>query len=199
MASITSMMRCSAESVPMVMSVPQKSLSMEPTKPTTLSRPLAFATSSLISPAPRRPTLRVELQGWLIGTHRVPPPASHLPRPTPRTVPQQLIQQPGPLGAEDVGARQAAIAADDAEVGDAVLHQVAGGAQAALPRGEGFAAGAADDRTALQRGQAGGRGAALCHVGRPRRSLAMLTSWMMLETLSQVACLMLSPPSTNPS
>lgn len=33
MASMTSMMRCSAESVPMVMSVPQKSLSMEPTSP----------------------------------------------------------------------------------------------------------------------------------------------------------------------
>lgn len=34
MASTISMMRCSAESVPMVMSVPQKSLSMEPTMPT---------------------------------------------------------------------------------------------------------------------------------------------------------------------
>lgn len=34
MASMTSMMRCRAESVPMVMSVPQKSLSMEPTSPT---------------------------------------------------------------------------------------------------------------------------------------------------------------------
>lgn len=33
MASMTSMMRCRAESVPMVMSVPQKSLSMEPTSP----------------------------------------------------------------------------------------------------------------------------------------------------------------------
>lgn len=27
----------------------------------------------------------------------------------------------------------------------------------------------------------------------------ILTSWMMLETLSQLACLMLSPPSTSPS
>lgn len=34
MASTTSMMRCRAESVPMVMSVPQKSLSIEPTMPT---------------------------------------------------------------------------------------------------------------------------------------------------------------------
>ncbi|TNN84452.1 hypothetical protein EYF80_005152 [Liparis tanakae] len=34
MASMISMMRCSAESAPMVMSVPQKSLSMEPTRPT---------------------------------------------------------------------------------------------------------------------------------------------------------------------
>lgn len=36
MASMTSMMRCRAESVPMVMSVPQKSLSMEPTSPAML-------------------------------------------------------------------------------------------------------------------------------------------------------------------
>ena len=35
MASTASTMRCSAESVPMVMSVPQKSLSIEPTIPTT--------------------------------------------------------------------------------------------------------------------------------------------------------------------
>ena len=35
-ASTASMMRCSAVSVPMVMSVPQKSLSMEPTMPTML-------------------------------------------------------------------------------------------------------------------------------------------------------------------
>ena len=35
MASTASTMRCSAESVPIVMSVPQKSLSMEPTMPTT--------------------------------------------------------------------------------------------------------------------------------------------------------------------
>ena len=36
MASTTSIILCKAESVPMVMSVPQKSLSMEPTMPTTL-------------------------------------------------------------------------------------------------------------------------------------------------------------------
>ena len=35
MASTASTMRCSAESVPIVMSVPQKSLSMDPTMPTT--------------------------------------------------------------------------------------------------------------------------------------------------------------------
>uniref|UniRef100_A0A6B0UW14 Putative secreted protein n=1 Tax=Ixodes ricinus TaxID=34613 RepID=A0A6B0UW14_IXORI len=34
MASMASMMRCNAESVPMVMSVPQKSLSIDPTMPT---------------------------------------------------------------------------------------------------------------------------------------------------------------------
>lgn len=46
MASTTSIIRCKAESVPMVMSVPQKSLSMEPTIPTTL-RCACFSTASL--------------------------------------------------------------------------------------------------------------------------------------------------------
>lgn len=36
-------------------------------------------------------------------------------------------------------------------------------------------------------------------TGTKGRPTAGLTSWMMLETLSQLACLMFSPPSTRPS
>ena len=36
-------------------------------------------------------------------------------------------------------------------------------------------------------------------MGRRGHPAAALTSWMMLETLSQLACLMFSPPSTRPS
>lgn len=51
MASTTSMMRCRAESVPIVMSVPQKSLSMEPTMPTMFRWEDFFASCSVILPA----------------------------------------------------------------------------------------------------------------------------------------------------
>ena len=53
MASTTSMMRWRAESVPMVMSVPQKSLSIEPTMPTMLRWDDVLASSSLILPGDR--------------------------------------------------------------------------------------------------------------------------------------------------
>lgn len=53
MASTISMMRCRAESVPMVMSVPQKSLSMEPTMPTMLRRQEALASLDVIFPEHR--------------------------------------------------------------------------------------------------------------------------------------------------
>lgn len=49
-ASIMSMMRCSAESAPMVMSVPQKSLSMEPTRPTMFRCLCCLARVSVILP-----------------------------------------------------------------------------------------------------------------------------------------------------
>lgn len=51
MASIISMMRCSAESAPTVMSVPQKSLSMEPTRPTMFRCVCCLASASVILPA----------------------------------------------------------------------------------------------------------------------------------------------------
>lgn len=50
MASTISMMRWRAESAPMVMSVPQKSLSMEPTKPTMFRWLYFFAVSAVILP-----------------------------------------------------------------------------------------------------------------------------------------------------
>lgn len=117
------------------------------------------------------------------------------------TISDQLLQQPTPLRTEDVGARQAAVPADDAEVGDAVFHQVTGGPQPACAGGEGFAAGAANHRPALEREE--GSTQLITQVwggfGGPTAVPVILTSWMMLETLSQLACLMLSPPSTSPS
>lgn len=50
MASTISIMRCRAESVPMVMSVPQKSLSMEPTMPTMLRWEEHLASLGVILP-----------------------------------------------------------------------------------------------------------------------------------------------------
>lgn len=50
MASIASIMRCRAESVPMVMSVPQKSLSIEPTIPAMCNTPYFCRCSALIFP-----------------------------------------------------------------------------------------------------------------------------------------------------
>lgn len=49
-ASIASMIRCRAESVPMVMSVPQKSLSIDPTMPTMCRLPYFCRCSGVISP-----------------------------------------------------------------------------------------------------------------------------------------------------
>lgn len=53
MASTISMMRCRAESVPIVMSVPQKSLSMEPTMPTMLRWEDVLASLVVIFPEHR--------------------------------------------------------------------------------------------------------------------------------------------------
>ena len=54
----------------------------------------------------------------------------------------------GPFLAEDIGAGQAAIAADDHQAVDAVPEQVVGGCAASFARAEGLAAGRADDRAA---------------------------------------------------
>ena len=50
MASTISMMRCRAESVPMVISVPQKSLSIDPTMPTILRCEELLASFAVILP-----------------------------------------------------------------------------------------------------------------------------------------------------
>ena len=63
---------------------------------------------------------------------------------------QQLGREAAPFGTEGVGTGEAAVAADDAEVGDAALHQIAGGFQASFACAEILAAGAADDRPTLR-------------------------------------------------
>lgn len=67
-----------------------------------------------------------------------------------RTCPHQLLQQAAPLAAEDVGTREAAIPANDTQVGDTTLDQVVGRCQASRPCGEGLAAGAANDGATLR-------------------------------------------------
>lgn len=58
-ASIASIMRCNAESVPMVISVPQKSLSIEPTIPAICNTPYFFLWSALIFPVERSSSKRL--------------------------------------------------------------------------------------------------------------------------------------------
>ena len=60
-ASATSRMRWSAESVPIVMSVPQKSLSMDPTMPTMFSWECRAATSWLMLPLATSSWTRVRM------------------------------------------------------------------------------------------------------------------------------------------
>ncbi len=54
-ASITSMIRCRAESAPIVMSVPQKSLSMDPTRPTMFRCLCCCASESVTRPETHKP------------------------------------------------------------------------------------------------------------------------------------------------
>ena len=61
----------------------------------------------------------------------------------------QVCQQSAPLRPELVSAGEAAVASDHTQVGDAQLHQVAGGLLAALPGLEVFASGAANHSAAL--------------------------------------------------
>ena len=91
-------MRCSAVSAPTVMSVPDMSLSIEPTSPTSRSTGCAAATSD-------RQLARLD----------------------------QLGQQLRPLLAEQVRARQAAVAADHDERVDAAVGQIPRGPAPALP------------------------------------------------------------------
>lgn len=158
MASTTSMMRCRAESVPMVMSVPQKSLSMEPTMPTMFRWEDFFASCSVIPPAEE------EISDIRGSTHRNSQPEIS----TPSTVliycghmitgSHEVSQQPAPLSPELVGSGQTAVSSDHTQVGDAQLHQVAGGLHATLPGAEVLAASAADDRPSLKQSEAGAIG-----------------------------------------
>lgn len=153
MASTTSMMRCRAESVPMVMSVPQKSLSMEPTMPTMFRWLDFFVSCSVILPAEE------EIRDLRGSTHHMSQSeiqmlsCAHV-----ITRLHEVSQQPAPLSPELVGSSQTAVASDHAQVGDAQLHQVAGGLHATLPGAEVLAASAADDRPSLTQREAGAGG-----------------------------------------
>lgn len=67
----------------------------------------------------------------------------------------EVTQQPTPLSPELVGSGQTSISSDHTQVGDAQLHQVAGGLHATLPGAEVLAASAADDRPSLTQSEAG--------------------------------------------
>lgn len=61
---------------------------------------------------------------------------------------QQLVEQAGPLLAEQIRAGQRAVAANHHQIGDAAVHQIAGGRQAALALLEVHAACRTDDGAA---------------------------------------------------
>lgn len=148
MASTTSMILCSAESVPMVMSVPQKSLSMEPTMPTMWSSELLRDASSLIRPG----TCAMEASEDCAYSSSE---SASVCRPSLRgkiTFLEELIQQAAPLLSEQIGTSQAAVSPNHAQVGDVALHQVVCRFQTSFMGTELFTAGAADDGAALKQG-----------------------------------------------
>lgn len=63
MASMISMILCRAESAPIVMSVPQKSLSIDPTRPTMLRCVYCWAKESVILPDIEVETKREKTSG----------------------------------------------------------------------------------------------------------------------------------------
>lgn len=65
---------------------------------------------------------------------------------------QQLIQQAAPLLSEQVGARQAAVPTNHAQVGDTAPHKVERRFKSALVGAEFFTAGAANDSATLRIG-----------------------------------------------
>ena len=246
MASTTSMILCRAESVPMVMSVPQKSLSIEPTMPTMWRAEYFWMESCSIRPR-KNQGLGVKpvhpVSPWVISTVIkdysakrwqnttrggdesstwalrafqismeftfvcVQIKQSQCGKPdTARshtTLLHQLGQQPAPLLPEEVGSGQAAVSADHAQICDAALHQVVSCLQTALVGAKLFTAGAADHSSTLRVTRAGFRLGFFELKQKPadaqlRASDVLLTTCSMLETLSHVASLMLSPPSTIP-
>lgn len=68
-----------------------------------------------------------------------------------RTILGQLLQQPAPLLPEDVGPGETAVPTNHTQVGDAPLHQVVSGFQAAFPGAEGFAPGTANNGPTLKK------------------------------------------------
>lgn len=66
---------------------------------------------------------------------------------------EELVQQAAPLLTEQVGAGQATVPTNHAQVGDAALHQVVRRFQTALAVTKLFTAGAADDCATLKKPQ----------------------------------------------
>lgn len=119
------------------------------------------------------------------------------------TLLHQLCQQPAPLLPEEVGSGQAAISTDHAQIGDSALHQVVSCLQTALVGTKLFTAGTADNSSTLIVMETYFRLMYVKFNQKPtdtdmRVSDVLLTTCSMLETLSHVASLMLSPPSTIP-
>ena len=138
-----SITRCSAVSQPIVMSVPHMSLSIEPTRPTTEKTGCASACSCVILPADR---------GWVRGalSERTRGLARRGDRKEgARTLGDELLEQIGPLLAEEVGAGERAVAADADEGIDLARDHVVRRLDAALARAELLAARRADHGAAL--------------------------------------------------
>lgn len=144
MASTTSMIRCRAESVPIVMSVPQKSLSIEPTIPTMFRCEDFLASASLILPAQNKTRHVIEkksvtsfcyLRGSLVSS------------------PAFIRATSSPLHSVLnwlAGSGQTAVAPDHTQVGDAQLNQVTGRFHTTLSRAEVLTASTTDDSTTLK-------------------------------------------------
>ncbi len=144
MASTTSMILCSAESVPMVISVPQKSLSIEPTIPTICNAEWVWAASSLIWPG--RNTAKYYTIQYSYNLQILVPciSPSHS-----ATRLDKLIQESTPLLPEEISPGQTAISTNHTQVSDATLHQVQSSTQTTLVGTKILTAGAANHSATL--------------------------------------------------
>lgn len=160
------MMRCRAVSVPMVMSVPQKSLSMEPTWDIN-HQLLSLEGEVSQNPYQSHNVQHIELLLLLGGNGLVL---------------HQLLQQARPLLTEQIGAGKGAIASNHHQVGDALLDQIVGGPEATLTLTEILAAsGANDGATAMDDGRDRGPVGLLNAVAAIHHALVALANEVDLE------------------